>query len=819
MTGKKVFISIKNKIVFTLIAILISVTGFNLIYSYQMFKTDKETYIYENALRNGELATDKILDYIKRQSELLAKENMVQDPSFFFTGEYLPENPSEAAFLFNYNDEAFREDEGKIKRTIEGIVKSNKSALGIYSYEENIFLVLRQPKGFRFALISKKIITETLAKDNIFQYIVAGKDGSLLHGDQEVFPGFKKVTNPKSNQESKLIESGDIKYLVSYTRIKKLDLIVYSYIKQDKAFAIFKNIIFKNIAFTVIILGVFLILSLIFSKKLTTPILKLIDKTREIADGNLEGTIEVSTNDELKVLGSSVNIMSGKIKKLLDDKQAMIKELEVANAKLDEYNKNLESIVAERTKELRSANNFITAMINSLDQGLFVFNHTKKCLNIFTKACEDMFKKVPKDLDVVELLSLNEKEVEGFDKWSNVLFSNMMPFEGAKALGPKNVVTSEYGQGDFKYISLDYYPMKNEKDKLENVVVVATDKTAEVEAEERFKEKDAYVSMILNIIKNKKSFYEFLEEMEEMLVNLSNFDKHEDLENIAMIAFHSMNGGFANYSVSYLVKVARECESKIKSFVGNRSEFEQLLVVLIRTFREEREKTIKEVELQLANSKNIFEIDKDDLAEFKARIKNGEDPMDLYRDYFEKEKISSIFSPYASLVSQIGEKLGKPMTPLFVNGGDTRIDTSKIKEFSSSLVHLFRNCMDHGIEMPDKRVKIGKEEEGSINITAHLTPDNRLQLVIQDDGGGINITKIREILSGKGIEHTSLSDKQAMMYIFKPDFSTAEQLTELSGRGVGMSAVYQAVKNLNGKIDLESEMGKGSKFIFELPLS
>ena len=159
------------------------------------------------------------------------------------------------------------------------------------------------------------------------------------------------------------------------------------------------------------------------------------------------------------------------------------------------------------------------------------------------------------------------------------------------------------------------------------------------------------------------------------------------------------------------------------------------------------------------------------------------------------------------------------MTPLFVNGGDIRINTDKIKEFSSSLVHLFRNCMDHGIEMPDKRAESGKEEEGTINITAHLTDDQRLQLVIQDDGGGINVTKIREILTEKEVDHSELSDKQAMMYIFKPDFSTAEQLTELSGRGVGMSAVYQAVKNLNGKIDLESEAGKGSKFIFELPLS
>lgn len=814
------FISIKNKIVFALVIILLAVTGFNLTYSYKMFKSDKESYIFENSIRNGEVATEKVLDYIKEKSKKLAQETVISDDDeIYLTGEYLPSNPKESSFIFNYNDNAFKEEEKALKNTVSALTRSmGKNELKVHPFEQNIFILLKQPNGFRFALVSQNSINENLSKDNIFNYgIISEEDRSLFYGEQRILNGFTKKTNPKSNQESKIINVGDENFLVSYTRVQKLNLLVYSYIDQSKAFSIFKNIIYKNLSFTVIILGFFLIISLIFSKKITNPILRLIDKTREIADGNLDGTIEVSTNDELKVLGSSVNIMSGKIKKLLDDKQAMIKELEIANAKLDEYNRNLEGIVAERTKELRSANNFITAMINSLDQGLFVFDKTKKCLDIFTKACEDMFDKTPKDQEVANLLSLDDKEVEAFDKWSNVLFSNMMPFEAAKALGPKNVVKSEYGHEDFQFINLEYYPMKNEDEQLENVVVVATDKTAEVEAEEKFKEKDAYVSMILNIIKNKKAFYDFLDEMEEMLISLSDFSRHEDLENTAMIAFHSMNGGFANYSISHLVRVARSIETDIKAFEGSRDELEELLTKQIQYFRDERDKVIQEIETQLADSKNKFEIDKSDLSELKARLEAKEDPIELYKEYFEREKIGDIFSPYGDLINSIGEKLGKPMTPLFIKGSKIRVDTGKIKEFISSLVHLFRNCMDHGIEMPDKRAEAGKPDAGSITIMADVK-DNHLNLIIKDDGAGINVVKIREILSEKGIDHENLSDKEAMMYIFKPDFSTAEALTELSGRGVGMSAVYQAVKNLGGSLDLESEQGKGSKFIFDLPL-
>lgn len=779
-----------------------------------MFKSDKEAYIFENALRNGEIATDKILTFLKANSEKLASNQKTKDESFFLSGEYLNEGKK---FLFYYNDESFKDLEEKIEQLVQSTILKNKNDVSAYPLSNQILIVIPQSNGLRFGLLNKTPITETLEKDNIFDYIVTNTKNQTFYGNKKLLSGFK-TTVKGAKQGSTIAKANEKNWLISYTTIQKLNLMIFSYISEDQAFAIFKNIIYKNISFTVIILGFFLILSLIFSKKITTPIIQLIEKTKEIADGNMENEIFVNTNDELKELGSSVNVMSSKIKKLLDDKQDMIKQLEIANSKLDEYNKNLEGIVAERTKKLREANNFITAMINSLDQGLFVFDKTKKCLDIFTNACEKIFNKNPKGLEVPKLLSLNTKEIEAFEKWNNVIFSNLMPFEAAKNLGPKNVVTSSYGKNDFQFISLDYYPMVDEDEKLKNVVVVATDKTTEVEAEERFKEKDAYVSMILNIIKNKKAFYDFLDEMEEMLTNLSNFDRHEDLSNIAMIAFHSMNGGFANYSISHLVKVARNSETQIKSFIGNRKELENLLKSLIANFRKERDQLLREIEVQLGNTKNKVEIEVKDLTAFKEGISKGENPNELFNNYFVNSRIENIFKPYADLIKQIGKKINKPMMPMLIIGGDIRVNTDKIKEFSSALVHLIRNCMDHGIESTDKRLQSGKPEEGSISITCEKIENDFLRIVVKDDGDGIRIDKIRSVLDKKEIDHSNLSDKEVMMYIFKPDFSTAEKLTELSGRGVGMSAIDQAIKNLGGRLDLESTPGKGSKFIFDLPI-
>ncbi len=815
MAGKKVFFSIKNKIVLTLVVLLICVTGFNLIYSYKTFKNDKERYIFENSLRSSELANKNILECIKRQSELLAATSKVKSEQFYLTGNLLSTDES---FHFIYNDNSFEIYEERIKKIVRQEAKQFKSEIKISPFEKHLLLMLKLENGIRFALVSKEVLTEPMARDSLFAYIVTDKAKNIYYGEKSLTPGFLSIVKADVLQSSQITNVNNKAYLASYSQIKQLGLITFSYVSEEKAFALFKDILFQSISFSVVILGFFLVVAVLFSSKITTPILQIIDKTKEIAEGNFEGTVEVSTRDELQVLGSSVNNMSSQIMKLLGDKQEMIKELEIANTMLDEYNENLEAVVAERTKELQEANNFITAMINSLDQGLFVFDKSKQCLDIFTKACEKLFNKVPTGLEVSKLLDLTQNQVEAFEKWANIIFSNMMPFDAAKNLGPKSVTHSNYGEADFQHIELEYYPMNDEEGNLQNIVAVATDKTSEIEAEERFKEKDAYVTMILNIIKNKKAFYDFIDEMDAMLTNLADFSKHEDLSNIAMIAFHSMNGGYANYSIKHLVTVARDCESQIKSFSGDRGELESLIEHLIDTFKTEQQKILAEIEEQLAASKDKVEIDKSDLAELKAKVEAGEDAKALFHEYFEKDKVSSIFSPYAELVKQISVQINKPMMPLIITGGDIRVDTNKIKEFSSSLVHLFRNSMDHGIEATEQRLAEGKPKEGVISITCSMQDNHMLRIVIQDDGGGIHVKKIREVLEKKGIDHSGLNDKDAMMYIFQPDFSTAEELTELSGRGVGMSAIAQAIKNLHGRLDLRSEEGKGSKFIFELPV-
>ncbi len=181
--------------------------------------------------------------------------------------------------------------------------------------------------------------------------------------------------------------------------------------------------------------------------------------------------------------------------------------------------------------------------------------------------------------------------------------------------------------------------------------------------------------------------------------------------------------------------------------------------------------------------------------------------------------ISFVFSRFPRLVHDLSTKLNKKIE-LKLSGENTEVDKTVIELISDPLVHLVRNSLDHGIEMPEDRVTAGKSETGTINLNAYHRGGNIVIEVI-DDGKGLN----KEVLRNKAIEKglieadTILTDKQTFELIFHAGFSTAEKLTDVSGRGVGMDVVRKNIQALGGNIEIDSELGKGSTIAIHLPLT
>lgn len=182
------------------------------------------------------------------------------------------------------------------------------------------------------------------------------------------------------------------------------------------------------------------------------------------------------------------------------------------------------------------------------------------------------------------------------------------------------------------------------------------------------------------------------------------------------------------------------------------------------------------------------------------------------------QAVKSVFSRMPRLVRDLSGQLKKKVK-LVTIGEATEVDKTVIEEIADPLTHMIRNSLDHGIEMPDERVKNGKDPEGTIWLSAEHR-GGRIVIEISDDGAGINREVVlKKALEKNLIESDDLTDEEIDNLIFHPGFSTAEKVTNVSGRGVGMDVVRKNILNLGGRISVQSETGKGSKFTLSLPLT
>jgi two-component system chemotaxis sensor kinase CheA len=248
----------------------------------------------------------------------------------------------------------------------------------------------------------------------------------------------------------------------------------------------------------------------------------------------------------------------------------------------------------------------------------------------------------------------------------------------------------------------------------------------------------------------------------------------------------------------------------------------------------------KEIRVDTGKLDKLFEL-VGELITAESMVINNPDIVGLHLDSFTKSfaslnKISreiqettmmirmipldSLFQKMTRLVRDLSRKMDRPINFL-VSGQDTEMDKNVIEQISDPLVHILRNAVDHGIESKEKRLEGGKSETGTIQLDAKYE-GSEIWIRVRDDGGGLNREKILEKAASKGMlkgDPDLIPDKDVWAFIFEPGFSTAEVVSDVSGRGVGLDVVKKNLERIRGRIDIKTMPGEGTEFTLAIPLT
>lgn len=319
------------------------------------------------------------------------------------------------------------------------------------------------------------------------------------------------------------------------------------------------------------------------------------------------------------------------------------------------------------------------------------------------------------------------------------------------------------------------------------------------------------------------------EEIEKKIMKVSEIEKVliVEINNISQVLDESTETIEANSGLSHpteretkTAKTAKKIENNEKASTKASSQSKTIRVnierldILMNLFEE---LVIDRGRLEQI-SKELHHAELDETVERMTRISSDLQNIILN---MRMVPVETVFNRFPRMVRQLARDLQKKIN-LEIIGAETELDRTVIDEIGDPLVHLLRNAIDHGIEMPENRRIQGKPEEGTIKLKSYHS-GNHVFIEIEDDGAGINRDKVLNKALSKGIinedEASTLSDKQVFELILASGFSTADTISDISGRGVGLDVVKATIESLGGSINIESSEGSGSLFIIQLPLT
>ncbi|NLD48030.1 MAG: HAMP domain-containing protein [Clostridiaceae bacterium] len=691
-----------------------------------------------------------------------------------------------------------------------------------------------------------------------FKFATAGKKALKYDESGAVQSGFAPIKDNAGNVVGMLV----------------IDMDVSDIKKKEAELLIAEGLVLITALLIALALGIF------FSRYLTSPIIKLIQGTRKVSEGDFDTCIELQRNDEIGELAKTINTMTF--------------DLKTSQEALKKHNLELEEKVAQRTSELSHINKEIRDILDNMSQAIFTIDHELKFNAQHSRHAIDIFGDMifaeRKIIDVFFPRMDQHSDREKMYIWLSKVFNNKDTcWEDLEALQPIKEFEIDVQKADRyirKHLGVKFRPIidvraKNYKGKIVKLMVIIQDitdsKALQLEIEKKEKEYKDNINQIIEIIKmDQEMFRIFINECKEklldfepMLIKLKSNSSDVDTIDELLRIMHTIKGNAKAFKLERISAEAHSIESIISSikkgecimgeellseifvrldhFNGLFSETLDLYDRIVhgksldmgKTRSEERNNADREIiKVNICKINRLSELIKvaDHIIDEGITISDSPDMLrgkveeissiiketEKHIQSIKKIDMRRLFARFPRMVRDVSLELGKKVR-LFTEGEDIQVDKNIFDNISDPIIHIVRNALDHGIEMPIDRIRQGKPEEGRIEIYVSMLA-RELLVEISDDGKGLDVDRIKAKAVAKGIiapeKALYLSDDEAVNLIFSPGFSTNDKITIISGRGMGMDVVKSSIEqNLNGTVKLESRKNHGLKLIMKIPVT
>ncbi|MGZ3772282.1 MAG: ATP-binding protein [Bdellovibrio sp.] len=487
------------------------------------------------------------------------------------------------------------------------------------------------------------------------------------------------------------------------------------------------------------------------------------------------------------------------------------------------------------TKELSTANDSlmrlnatVNAMINSLNEGFIVFDKEGQCTSVSSKRAIEFLGLDPFGKTIWEAFKIPAEEQISFIDWFKYLFNPVFDFHEIAAVGPERLMHESL------HISIKYKPMLKDEE-IAGVIVILCDITSEIQSAKRAEKFMYKAEMVTKFYANQRMFMNVLDLFSKSIADFKGiaFDLTvtEPLKSEILRTLHTLKGCSA---AMYMMDLSEACdlhENFLKEFWKDTVDTAEIKR-MIRKIAEELEislidfyKSNKELlgTHKISKTTDTKSIAVSSIEKFCSVLKNFGNAklIDHFVDEFFTAPFEQLLIPFESLGYSTAKKLNKDVEITLVCEGQFKVFPEAYKQFFDAFVHVVNNAIDHGLEDSEIRALNNKEKIGTLIIEAKSILKNnaeRIFLTVRDDGGGIDPHRVREKMERLGMNCVGESDAEVINHIFDLGFSTRDEVSSISGRGVGLNAVYEEVIKMGGKISVASEIGKGTTFTIDLPL-